>query len=75
MAFAMDREDIPWGRPTAADIPLPPFRDKTEHQRYSKSLALHLALIDDGSTSWSTVIFDGVDPDSSPTPTMTAAGR
>lgn len=47
--------ELGWDSPTVASIPLPPFRDRAEHRRYLRFLQLHLALIDSGSPTLSTV--------------------
>ncbi|MDV7100910.1 hypothetical protein R4227_12385 [Gordonia amicalis] len=51
---------VPWGMPRVPDIPLPPFTSPDEHRRFSRMLALHLALIDDGSPSPSTMIVNAL---------------
>lgn len=48
-------DSVPWGSPTVASIPLPPFRSEDEHRRYVRMLQLHLALIDGGSPSVPTI--------------------
>lgn len=48
-------DDAPWGSPVDDSIPLPPFADEAEHVAYVRKLQLHLALLDDGGPSLSTV--------------------
>lgn len=43
--------DLPWGRPAVDSIPLPPFATAAEHDRFSRMLALHVALVDEGGPS------------------------
>ncbi|SDE13488.1 hypothetical protein [Glycomyces harbinensis] len=42
---------VPWGRPAVASIPLPPFASPAHHQRFTRALQLHVALVDDGAPS------------------------
>ncbi|MEE3851650.1 hypothetical protein VZC37_15010 [Gordonia sp. LSe1-13] len=51
---------VPWGRPIVDDIPVPPFTDRADRERYLRMLRLHLAMIDDGGPSRSTVIVNSV---------------
>ncbi|GAA3650582.1 hypothetical protein [Microbacterium marinilacus] len=48
-------EDAPWGSPVDPTIPLPPFEDEGAHAAYARKLQLHLALVDGGAPSLSTV--------------------
>ena len=45
----------PWGSPTVASIPLPPFGTEAEHRRFTRMLQLHLALIDPGGPALPTL--------------------
>jgi len=48
-------DDVPWGRPAVEGIPLPPFRDASEHRSYVLSLQTFLALLDEGEPAASTI--------------------
>ena len=48
-------EACPWGSPVVPGVPLPPFESEAEHHRYIRMLQMHLALLDDGPPSLSTV--------------------
>ena len=49
-------QNAPWGRPVIDDLPLPPFASAADHDRFTKLLRLHLALVDDGGPSLSAKI-------------------
>lgn len=53
MSFLGDT--VPWGSPTVADIPLPPFADEAEHRHYLRALQLHIALLDDAGPALPTI--------------------
>ncbi|MDT0116227.1 hypothetical protein Q9R20_04405 [Microbacterium sp. PRF11] len=48
-------DDVPWGRPAVAGIPLPPFRDAAEQAAYVLSLQTFLALLDEGEPAAGTI--------------------
>ncbi|THV30860.1 hypothetical protein [Glycomyces paridis] len=42
---------VPWGSPAADTVPLPPFASPADHDRFTRLLQLHVALVDDGGPS------------------------
>ncbi|MDQ1085436.1 MULTISPECIES: hypothetical protein [Microbacterium] len=50
-----ERDDVPWGRPAIAGIPLPPFLDADERTAYVRSLQTYVALLDEGAPTATTV--------------------
>jgi len=51
--------DLPASVPTVARIPLPPFADVATHRRYVRLLQLHLALLDPGNPTLTTIALNG----------------
>lgn len=52
-------QNAPWGRPVIDDLPLPPFATAADHDRFTRLLRLHVALVDDGGPSLSSKILSG----------------
>ncbi len=42
---------LPWGSRGSGAVPLPPFATAAEHDRFTRLLQLHVALVDDGGPS------------------------
>lgn len=51
---------VPWGRPAVASIPLPPFASPADHERFTRALQLHVALVDDGPPSRAAKVLGGL---------------
>ncbi|THV40940.1 hypothetical protein [Glycomyces buryatensis] len=53
----------PWGRPVVDDIPMPPFTTAAGHDRFTRLLQLHVALIDNlGQALSSKMLSNALEP-------------
>lgn len=55
-------ENAPWGRPVIDDLPLPPFATAADHDRFTKLLRLHLALVDGGPSLSAKILSEALQP-------------